>query len=214
MSVKIRLSRQGRKKQPFYNIVIADARAPRDGKFIERIGSYNPMSSPATIDLDIDKAYEWLTKGAQPTYTAKAILRFKGVMYKKHLQRGVAKGAFAQEKADEMLAEWIAAKEAKVAVRKDQVDKEKEDFLKMLSGEVKARAVKEDTSVAAEAFREVAETPVEEAAPVVAEEAAPAPAVETPAVAEEAAPEVADAPVAEVPEAPAADDTAADDKPA
>lgn len=157
MPVKIRLSRQGRKKQPFYNIVVADARAPRDGKFIERIGSYNPMTSPATIHLDVDKAYDWLTKGAQPTHTARAIMRFKGVLYKKHLQRGVTKGALTQEKADQLLAEWIEAKEAKVEARFEKSREEKENFYKMLSGEVKARAKKEDTEEAAAAFREGAE---------------------------------------------------------
>lgn len=165
MPVKIRLSRQGRKKQPFYNIVIADARAPRDGKFIERIGSYNPMTSPATIDLDIDKAYEWITKGAQPTHTARAILRFKGVLYKKHLQRGVAKGALTQEKADDLLTQWLEAKDAKVQARIEEAVKERENFWKRLSGEVKAVAKKEDTSAAAEAFQ------AEEAAPAVTADA-------------------------------------------
>lgn len=153
MPVKIRLSRQGRKKKPFYNIVVADARAPRDGRFIERIGSYNPMTSPATIDIDVDKAYEWLTKGAQPTHTARAILRFKGVLYKKHLQRGVLKGALTQEKADQMLADWIAAKDEKVAARFEKSREEKEQFRRMLSGEVKARKVVADTEEAAAAFR-------------------------------------------------------------
>ena len=82
MPVKIRLARRGRRKQPYYHIIVADARAPRDGKFIEKIGSYNPMTKPATIELDREKAFEWLNKGAQPTDTARAILRFKGVMYK------------------------------------------------------------------------------------------------------------------------------------
>ncbi|MCL4114900.1 UNVERIFIED_CONTAM: hypothetical protein GTU68_036723 [Idotea baltica] len=103
MAVKIRLARRGRRKQPFYHIIVADARAPRDGKFIEKIGSYNPMTKPATIELDREQAFEWLQKGAQPTETARAILRFKGVMYKKHLQRGVSKGALSQEDADQLL---------------------------------------------------------------------------------------------------------------
>ena len=99
MAVKIRLQRRGRRKAPFYHIVIADARAPRDGRFIEKIGTYNPMTKPATIDLDRDAAFDWLMKGAQPTDTARAILRFKGVLYRKHLQRGVKKGAMTQEQA-------------------------------------------------------------------------------------------------------------------
>ncbi|MDP4851565.1 MAG: 30S ribosomal protein S16, partial [Saprospiraceae bacterium] len=106
MAVKIRLQRMGRKKSPFYHIVIADARAPRDGRFIERIGSYNPMTKPATIDIDRDKAFEWLNNGAQPTDTVNAILRFKGVLYKKHLMRGVKKGALTLEQADEKHTSW------------------------------------------------------------------------------------------------------------
>lgn len=124
MPVKIRLARRGRKKKPFYHIVIADSRAPRDGKFIERIGSYNPMTKPATIDLDRDKAYDWLMKGAQPTDTARAILRFKGVLYKKHLQRGVTKGAMTQEQADSLYQEFVAAKDAKVAARFEETRQE------------------------------------------------------------------------------------------
>ena len=100
MAVKMRLQRKGRKKRPFYHIVVADARAPRDGRFIEKLGIYNPMTSPATIDLDRDRAFDWLQKGAQPTDTVRAILRFKGVLYKKHLMRGVKKGALTMEEAE------------------------------------------------------------------------------------------------------------------
>jgi len=117
MPVKIRLQRKGRRKRPFYHIVIADSRAPRDGRFIEKIGTYNPMTSPATIDLDRDAAYTWLTKGAQPTDTVRAILRFKGVLYRKHLMRGVSKGALTQEEADKKWQEWIDAKEGRIAER-------------------------------------------------------------------------------------------------
>jgi len=140
MAVKIRLARRGRKQRPYYHIVIADARAPRDGKFIEQIGSYNPMTKPATIELDSERAFEWLGKGAQPTDTARAILRFKGVMYRKHLQRGVDKGALTQEQADAKVAEWIEAKEAKVAARFEETRKEMEEFRKMVSGEAKPKA--------------------------------------------------------------------------
>ena len=93
MAVKLRLQRKGRKKAPFYHIVVADSRSPRDGRFIEKLGTYNPLTVPATIELNRDKAFEWLMKGAQPTDTVNAILRFKGVLLKKHLQLGVAKGA-------------------------------------------------------------------------------------------------------------------------
>jgi small subunit ribosomal protein S16 len=137
MAVKIRLARRGRKKAPFYHIVIADSRSPRDGKFIEQIGSYNPLTVPATIDLDREKAYDWLTKGAQPTDTVAAILRFKGVLLKKHLMRGVKKGALTPEQADAQLTEWITAKEAKIQARVDKTAQQKADFQKMVSGEIK-----------------------------------------------------------------------------
>lgn len=141
MPVKIRLARRGRKKRPFYHIVVADARAPRDGRFIETIGSYNPMTVPATIELDQDKALDWLQKGAQPTETARAILRFKGVLYKKHLMRGVAKGAFSEEKAGEMWNAWIADKEAKIQARRDKTNQEKLDFWNSVSGKPGAALV-------------------------------------------------------------------------
>ncbi len=137
MSVKIRLQRRGRRKKPFYHIVVADARAPRDGRFIEKIGSYNPMTKPATIDLDRDLAYEWLMKGAQPTDTARAILRFKGVLYRKHLMRGVAKGALTEEKANEMYQQWIEAKEAAIAKRFEETKLEIEARDKAIFGKIK-----------------------------------------------------------------------------
>ncbi len=135
MPVKIRLQRKGRKKRPFYHIVIADARSPRDGKFIEKIGTYNPMTKPATIDLDREKAYDWMSKGAQPTETVRSILRFKGVLYKKHLQRGVKKGAMTQEAADAKLQEWIDAKEARVEKRRIEANNEKLAFHAKVNGE-------------------------------------------------------------------------------
>ena len=134
MSVKIRLQRKGRKKRPFYHIVIADARAKRDGKFIEKIGTYNPMTSPATIDLDRDRAFDWLMQGAQPTETARSILRFKGVMYRKHLQRGVKKGALTQEQAEGMYQDWINAKDEKIQARVEKSEQEKRDRLQAISG--------------------------------------------------------------------------------
>ena len=137
MSVKIRLQRRGRRKKPFYHIVVADARAPRDGRFIEKIGSYNPMTKPATIDLDRDLAYEWLMKGAQPTDTARAILRFKGVLYRKHLMRGVAKGALTEEKANTMYQQWIEAKESAIAKRFEETRLEEEAFDKAIFGKIK-----------------------------------------------------------------------------
>ena len=154
MAVKIRLARRGRKKRPFYHIVVADARAPRDGKFIEKIGVYNPMTKPATIDLDRDKAFDWLQKGAQPTDTARAILRFKGVLYRKHLMRGVAKGALTEEKAMEMYKAWVDDKEAKVAARVEETRKEMESFRKHVNGEVKKVEKVQVDEETVEAFRE------------------------------------------------------------
>jgi small subunit ribosomal protein S16 len=190
MPVKIRLARRGRKKRPYYHVVIADGRAPRDGKFIENLGSYNPMTTPATIEIDRDRAYEWLMKGAQPTDTVRALLKFKGVYYRKHLMRGVAKGAMTEEKALELYNQWIDAKESKIAERVEETRKKKEEFWKMVSGEIKPPK-KVATKEAGDAFREDGDaTAAEESAP---EAEAPA----------------AEAPVAEAtpaPEAPAAED--------
>lgn len=119
MSVRIRLQRHGRKQRPYYYIVVADSRSKRDGKFIERLGSYNPMTNPATVEIDVDKALNWLMKGAQPSDTARAILSYKGVMMKKHLQVGVVKGALSQEEADGKFAEWLEQKAAKIQTKID-----------------------------------------------------------------------------------------------
>lgn len=191
MPVKLRLSRKGRKKAPFYHIVVADARAPRDGKFIEKIGTYNPMTKPATIEIDRNAAYDWLVKGAQPTDTVRAILRFKGVYYKKHLMRGVKKGALTLEQVDTMWQKWIDAKEASIASRKASTLAEMEAFRKMVSGEAKAKVVVADeaTKEAAQAFRE--DSDVVEAAADVVEEAAEV--QEEVAAVETAVEEVADA---------------------
>ena len=134
MAVKLRLQRHGRKQAPYYKIVVADARSPRDGKYIERLGFYNPMTVPATVEIDRDKALEWLLKGAQPTDTVRAILRFKGVMYKKHLLRGVAKGALTEEQAEAAYQKFVEEKEAKVAARRAKTDEERAKFLADLSG--------------------------------------------------------------------------------
>lgn len=119
MPAKIRLQRQGRKRFAYYHIVIADSREPRDGSNIERIGSYNPNTNPATIELDFDKALNWLANGAQPTDTVRAILSYKGVMYKKHLLGGVAKGAFTAEEAETRFEAWLTEKANKIQAKKD-----------------------------------------------------------------------------------------------
>lgn len=130
MPVKIRLQRHGKKANAFYHIVIADGRAPRDGKFIEKIGTYNPTTNPATIVLDNDKALSWLQNGAQPTDTCRAILSYKGVMYKNHLQGGITKGALTQEQADAKFAKWIAEKEGKITGKITKLDSAKKDAYK------------------------------------------------------------------------------------
>lgn len=143
MAVKIRLARRGRRKAPFYHIVVADSRSPRDGKFIEKIGSYNPMTVPATIQLDNDKAVEWIQNGAQPTDTARAILRFKGVLYRMHLLRGVRKGALTQEQADKLYQEKLDAKDAQIEARVAATLASKEAYRKQISGTAKAAPVAE-----------------------------------------------------------------------
>ena len=140
MPVKIRLSRHGRKRAPFYHIVVADSRAPRDGRFIERIGSYNPTTDPATIELNFDRALDWLQKGAQPTDTTRAILSYKGVMMKKHLIDGIKKGALTPEQVEEKFEAWVKEKEAKVQAKKDRLAKgEQDDTAKRMEAEAKIR---------------------------------------------------------------------------
>ncbi|ADX67553.1 BS17 [Weeksella virosa] len=119
MATKIRLQRHGRKGKPFFHIVVADSRAKRDGRFIEKLGTYNPITNPATIELNVDSAVKWLQTGAQPTDTARALLSYKGAYMKKHLLGGVAKGAFNEEEAEKRFAAWLEAKEAKVQAKKD-----------------------------------------------------------------------------------------------
>lgn len=130
MAVKIRLARRGRKKLALYDVVVADARAPRDGRFIEKIGTYNPLTNPASIDLKDDRAFHWLMNGAQPSDTVKAMLSYRGIMLKKHLQIGVVKGAITQEQADAKLADWLKAKEAKIQGKVDSLAKSKQDVAK------------------------------------------------------------------------------------
>lgn len=199
MAVKIRLQRKGRKKAPFYHIVIADARSPRDGKFIEKIGTYNPMTIPATINLNAESAYNWLEKGAQATDTVRAILGFKGVLYKKHLMRGVKKGAFSVEEADVKHKEWMDNKTHKITTRIEKKKEEDTRFHQMISGTAKAKKVVEEPKVEEEIVNHVVETvenTAEEIAPVVNETVAEATPEETPAqdqnVATEDAPEASD----------------------
>ncbi len=127
MPTRIRLQRRGKKGQAFYHIVIADGRAPRDGKFIEKIGTYNPKPTPAIIDLNFERALHWYQVGAQPTDTVRAILRYKGVLYKNHLQKGVQKGAMTQEQADVKFNEWLKGKEAQIEQKRKDIELSKKE---------------------------------------------------------------------------------------
>jgi small subunit ribosomal protein S16 len=185
MAVKLRLQRKGRKHAPFYHIVAADARTPRDGRFIEKIGTYNPLTVPATIELTNDRALYWISVGAQPTDTVNAILRFKGVLYEKHLQTGVRKGALTEEQAAAKLAEYVQQKENAVEKRRKDTATKRAQAKVQVDGTPKVKA-----------------KPVVEAPPAPVEEAAAEEAVVAAAeVAETAAPEVVvEAAVAEVAE--------------
>lgn len=140
MPVKIRLARHGKKNYAFYHIVVADSRAPRDGKFIERIGSFNPNTNPATVDVDFDRALTWLQTGAQPTETVKRILSEKGVLLKKHLLEGAKKGAFSVDEAEVRFSKWMNDKSSRVANRTAEIEKSAADIEKLrFEAESKAR---------------------------------------------------------------------------
>ena len=176
MSVKIRLQRHGKKGKPFYWIVAADARSKRDGKFLDKIGTYNPNTNPATIDLNVDSAVQWLHNGAQPTDTAKAILSYKGALLKHHLDGGVRKGALTQDQADAKFAKWVEEKEGKVDSKKDGLSKAQADAR---AKALKAEQVANDKRIAAQAEALKVEEVVEEATEEVVETATEeAPAVE------------------------------------
>ena len=146
MPARIRLQRHGKKGQPYYHIVIADGRAPRDGKFIESIGTYNPLTIPAEIEIDFEKAISWLNKGATPSDTAKAILMYKGVLFKNHLLKGIAKGALTEEMAEAKFQAWLQEKEAKVLNKKNkQVLSKKEEAKKRLEAEIKVNLAKSES---------------------------------------------------------------------
>lgn len=127
MATKIRLQRRGRKGRPFYQIIVADSRSPRDGKVIDRIGTYDPNTNPATINLNFDNALSWLQKGAQPTDTARAILSYKGVLYKNHLLKGVKKGAFDEAKVEELFNAWLEDKNQKIEGKKEAEIKSRDE---------------------------------------------------------------------------------------
>jgi small subunit ribosomal protein S16 len=186
MSVKIRLQRHGAKKRPFYFIVVANSTSRRDGKFIEKLGTYNPLTVPATIQVNRDRALHWLHKGAEPTHTVNRILSFKGVLYMKHLMRGVKLGLFDEDTAMSKFESWNASHEVLVAERQESHKKHKasskiQPIIKVIEPNKPAPAVVEEpVAEVAEPVAEVVEAPIE---------AAPEVATEAPAAAEDAAPE-------------------------
>ena len=165
MAVKIRLARKGRKKLAYYHIVVADSRSPRDGRYIEQIGTYNPLTNPARIELDFDKALGWLQNGALPTDTCRAILSYKGVLIRKHLLEGVKKGAFDEAEANRRFEEWMKQNEAKIEAKKSNLEKSRDEEIdkrlkaeKKINDERASRLAKKNAELAAKA----AETPAEE----------------------------------------------------
>jgi small subunit ribosomal protein S16 len=225
MPAKIRLARHGKKSRPFYFIVVADSRAPRDGKFIERIGSYNPVTNPATIDIDFDKALTWLQKGALPTDTVRSLLLQRGILYKNHLLKGVKKGALTEEQVEQKFQEWVVLNEQKLKSASSKQDSDKRsDDKSRLAAETKikeARAAalaKKNAKEAAAAQAEEEPIQVTLAKPDVeaAEEATPAeeaPVAEAPVVEAPVVEAVAEVAAEEAPEAPEAE-AAAEEKPA
>jgi small subunit ribosomal protein S16 len=187
MAVKIRLARHGKKGHAFYHMVVADSRAPRDGKFIEKLGIYDPNTDPATVELNFERALDWLNKGAQPTETTRAILSYKGVLLRKHLDGGIKKGALTPEVAEQKFQAWIAEKKLKISTKKNLLDKVKNERSKnRLGEEIKAKEVKAEevakkratlAAKVAEAKAAAAAAETSEAAPA----PTPVPAPETPA---------------------------------
>lgn len=166
MAVKIRLARRGRKKLAMYDVVVADARSPRDGRFIEKLGTYDPNTNPASININNERALKWLMNGAQPTDTVKAMLSYRGVLLKKHLQIGVLKGAITQETADERFEAWKASKETAISGKVDKLAKAKADAKQKA---FEAEAAKNQARLDAQKAKEVVAAPVEEAPEAAAE---------------------------------------------
>lgn len=176
MATKIRLQRHGKKASAFFHIVVADGRAPRDGKFIEKIGTYNPNTNPATIDIDTDRAFDWIKTGAQPTDTCRAILSYKGVMMRLHLFRGVEKGALTQDQADAKLAKWLEDKSSKIEGKVSNLSSSaKSEAVARMKAETAAKEAKAAKIAAKNA---VVEAPAAEETPAVEEAKAEAPAAE------------------------------------
>ena len=201
MPVKLRLQRHGKKGKPFYWLVAADSRSKRDGRYLEKIGTYNPNTNPAIVNIDIDKAINWLDKGAQPTDTARTLLSYRGVMYKYHLNGGIRKGAFTQEEADKKFEIWLEEKNTKIQAKKDNLSKDQT--------KAKAKRLEAEKAASEKRLADAAAAEAEAVAKKAAEEAAPpeeAPAAEEVPAAEEEAPPADESPAAE--EAPAAEEEA------
>jgi len=215
MPVKIRLQRHGKKGKPFYWIVAADARAKRDGRYLEKLGTYNPNTNPATVNIKLEDAVTWLEKGAQPTDTARTLLSYKGVMLKHHLNGGIRKGALTQEEADKKFAAWLEEKEGKIQAKKDGLSQTESDAKAKRLADEKAVSDKRLTDAAAAEAEAAAAEATEESA---VEETQVADAPEENAVEETPAAETTEeitadeAPVAEAPvaEAPAEEDAETD----
>jgi small subunit ribosomal protein S16 len=232
MPVKIRLQRHGKKGKPFYWIVAADARSKRDGRYLEKLGTYNPNTNPATVEVKLDNAVNWLEKGAQPTDTARTLLSYRGVMLKHHLNGGIRKGALSQEEADKKFAAWLEEKEAKIQAKKDGLSQSESELkAKRLADEkavsdkrladaaaAEAEAAAEEATAesteAEEATPEVAEAPAEQTEAVAEQTEAPAEeaTTEKEAVAEEAEQEAKETEAAEEPEASAEQTEASEEK--
>jgi small subunit ribosomal protein S16 len=219
MPVRIRLARHGRKSRPYYYIVIADSRAPRDGKFIERIGSYNPVTNPATVELDFDKALDWLQKGAQPSDTIRNILQQRGVMYKNHLLKGVKKGALTEEQVEQQFQAWMSEKEnqmngivQKIKAEQDSDEKSRFDAETKIRETMAAELAKKRSDLIAseEEAEEVATEEVEEV--VENKEEAPAAVEEAPVEVAEKAPAAAEEKVEEPAKEEAKDEEKSEEK--
>jgi small subunit ribosomal protein S16 len=215
MAVKIRLAKKGRKKLAYYHIVVADSRSPRDGRYIEKIGTYNPATDPATIELDFNKALDWLQNGAQPTDTCRAILSYKGILLKKHLLEGVKKGAFDEAEAEKRFNEWMKQNEEKIDSKKSRLEKVQDDDKEKRIEEEKrineARAAalaKKNAALAAKAeAKETTESQPEQAP--AAEETPVTPVAEEPPV----TPVAEEPPVTPVAEETSSEEPAAEEKP-
>ena len=191
MPVKLRLQRHGKKGKPFYWLVAADSRSKRDGRYLEKIGTYNPNTNPATVNIDIDKAINWLDKGAQPTDTARTLLSYKGVMYKHHLNGGIKKGAFTKEEAEKKFEIWLEEKNAKIQAKKDNLSKDQT--------KAKAKRLEAEKAASEKRLADAATAEAEAVAKKAAEEAASS----------EEAPAAEEVPAAE--KAPAVENTSSDD---